>query len=191
MGRSSPEVRKIFDPRDPEELLRAWLLHLHKGRDRHDLAARHYDRIRTWLGGSATLFAATAGTSIFAALQKETSSLYLKVAVIAVSLLSAILTGLNSFLNLAERTEKHRATGVQYKALIWRLEQLRLKPAAELIGPEAPLEQARQDLQKLEMSAPVVPERLYEKVEHTWRRRCIKFEDHADKLGDKDCSQQS
>ena len=36
MGPAKP----LFEPADTEELLRGWLLHAHKSRDRHDEAAR-------------------------------------------------------------------------------------------------------------------------------------------------------
>jgi len=60
----------IFEPDNPNELLRGWLLHAHKGRDRHDLAARRSDHQRYLIGIPATITAAIVGTSTFAALQK-------------------------------------------------------------------------------------------------------------------------
>jgi len=101
----------VFEPLEIPELIRGWLLHLHKGRDRQDLAARRYDRIRTWMGALATGFSAVVGTTVFAALEKDVSppSPSIKAAVALISILAAILTGINSFLNLSERTEKHRS----------------------------------------------------------------------------------
>jgi len=65
---------QIFEPDNPNELLRGWLLHAHKGRDRHDLAARRCDRQRYLLGIPATIFSAIVGTSTFAALQETPGS---------------------------------------------------------------------------------------------------------------------
>lgn len=42
--------KRLFDPGSQYELLLGWLIHAHKGRDRHDLAARHYERGRYALG---------------------------------------------------------------------------------------------------------------------------------------------
>src|SRR5437667_5886883 len=109
----------IFEPENVDQLLKGCLHHVHKVRDRHDLAARRCDRIRWWLGGSAAVLSAIVGTTIFAAVEKhlDNSSLTLKVLIISVGILAAILTGLSTFLNLAERTEKHRSAGVQYKKM--------------------------------------------------------------------------
>ncbi|MGA2020151.1 MAG: SLATT domain-containing protein [Candidatus Sulfotelmatobacter sp.] len=179
-----PSANKVFEPLEIPELLRGWLLHLHKGRDRHDLAARRYDRIKTWMGALATGFSAIVGTTVFATLDKgiESPPFGIKVAVALVSILAAILTGVNSFLNLSERTEKHRAAGVQYKALIWEVELIRAQPLAGLAGADSPLVRISKQLQELEQSAPVVPERIYDRVEHNWKEKGVEFVPHADDL---------
>ena len=70
MTENSSEPIKIFEPDSPEELLRGWLRHSHKGRQRHDMAAQQLDRVRIFLGATATAFAVVVGTSVFAALEK-------------------------------------------------------------------------------------------------------------------------
>lgn len=44
------QPKKLFEPANREELLRGRLLHAHKGRDGHGLAARRNDTYRYWLG---------------------------------------------------------------------------------------------------------------------------------------------
>jgi hypothetical protein len=175
---------KVFEPLEIPELIRGWLLHLHKGRDRQDLAARRYDRIRTWMGALATGFSAVVGTTVFAALEKDVSppSPSIKAAVALISILAAILTGINSFLNLSERTEKHRSAGVRYKGLIWDLELLRTEPVAELAGADSPLVRISKQLKELEQSAPVVPEKIYHRVEDNWKEKGVEFVPHASDL---------
>jgi len=149
----------IFEPENVDQLLQGWLLHVHKGRDRHDLAARRCDRIRWWLGGSAAVLSAIVGTTIFAAVEKhlDNSSLTLKVLIISVGILAAILTGLSTFLNLAERTEKHRSAGVQYKKMVWELERILSQSAAQMTRDDPALTKIQQQLDDLEERAPVVP----------------------------------
>ena len=99
----------IFEPENVDQLLQGWLLHVHKGRDRHDLAARRCDRIRWWLGGSAAVLSAIVGTTIFAAVEKhlDNSSLTLKVLIISVGILAAILILLRVFYRAADLRPRH------------------------------------------------------------------------------------
>ena len=60
--------QKLFDPDSPAELLLGWLVHAHKGRDRHDLAARVYERGRYMLGVPTLIASTIVGTSVFSAL---------------------------------------------------------------------------------------------------------------------------
>ena len=182
-----PDPRKIFEPEETKELFRGWQLHLHKGRDRHDRAARRYDRIRIWLGAVATVFSAIVGTSVFTVLEKGSSCLgthavAIKAAVECTSILAAILTGLNAFLNLSERTEKHRSAGAQYKALIWELERIGAPPVRGLTGADPAVVRIQEQMRELERSAPVVPERIYDRVENEWNRRGVDFVAQAKEL---------
>ena len=174
---SMTNPKLIFEPENVEELLQGWLLHVHKGRDRHDLAARRCDRIRWWLGGSAAVLSAIVGTTIFAAVEKhlDNSSLTLKVLIISVGIFAAIVTGLSTFLNLAERTEKHRSAGVHYKEIVWELERILSQSTAQMTRDDPALTKIQQQLADLEGTAPVVPEKLYAQVEDDWKHRGVKF----------------
>src|SRR5207245_3416011 len=92
----------IFEPDNPNELLRGWLLHAHKGRDRHDLAARRCDHQRYLIGIPATIMSAIVGTTTFAALQGLPSrSIQISVGVLAI--IAAIPASLQSFMDLGAR----------------------------------------------------------------------------------------
>lgn len=62
------KAKKIFEPDSVEELLRGWVLHAHKGRDRHDEAARQYEKYRYWPGIPVIALSAVVGTTVFASL---------------------------------------------------------------------------------------------------------------------------
>src|SRR5438445_4968916 len=93
----------IFEPDNLNELLRGWLLHAHKGRDRHDLAARRCDQRRYLLGVPATVISAIVGTSTFAALQRQSPDRGIQLAIGGLAILAAILVSLQSFLDLGAR----------------------------------------------------------------------------------------
>lgn len=175
MSANSPEsdAKTIFEPDDTEQLLRGWLLHAHKGRERHDLAARRCDTYRLWIGGSAAVFSAIVGTSVFAALETANIGTTPKIVVAMTAILAAILTSLTTFLNLSERAEKHRSAGVRYKIVIRALERILSAPVDGLANTDPLLAGIQKQLDDLEESAPVVPERLYDRIEDEWKKRGV------------------
>src|SRR5688572_4435877 len=48
-------AKRIFVPTGPREVLFGWQLHLHKGRQRHDWAARRLEKRRGWIGSIAAV----------------------------------------------------------------------------------------------------------------------------------------
>jgi hypothetical protein len=166
------EAKTIFEPECVRELLHGWLLHAHKGRARHDLAARRCDTQRFWIGGSAAVISAVVGTSVFTTLQGSGIDLPFKIAVAAIAIVAAILTNLTAFLNLAERAEKHRSAGVRYKIIIRDLEHIR---AHDLANADSLVLGLKKQLDDLEEIAPVVPERYYDQVEAEWKENGVEF----------------
>ena len=181
------EVQKIFKPGNIGELLLGWLIHAHKSRQRHDLAARRCDRIRLWVGGPAAVFSAIVGTSVFAALEKNASGAArsmsrFTIVIAAIGIAAAILTGLNTFLNLSERAEKHRSAGVRYKEVIRELERIASGGADSSTHADPLTTGLQKRLDELEESAPIVPERIYDRVEKEWKKRGMKFVTTANEL---------
>src|SRR5438093_3695223 len=162
-------TQKLFDPESLPELLLGWLVHAHKGRDRHDLAARIYERGR-YLLGIPTLVASTiVGTAVFQALSSPAAR-PTPLWVGLFSLLAATLTALQTFLDLPTRSAQHRATGVKYKAAIRDLEQMRAAIAA---GPPLSAEHintARAVLDTLEEQAPVIMPRIFSAIERRYSK---------------------
>jgi hypothetical protein len=163
-NQSGVQPKKIFEPANREELLRGWLLHAHKGRDRHDLAARRNDTYRYWLGVPNFILSAVVGTSVFASLNTQVDT-SLKIVLGLVSIISAILASLQTFYNFAGLAESHRVAGVKYKAIIRELEQILTQPLKQLPEKADYLNDLRKRLDDLELEAPVVPEGIYRRVE--------------------------
>ena len=176
---SKVKPEKVFQPANPEELLRGWLLHAHKGRDRHDLAARQNDTYRYWLGVPAITFATIVGTSVFATLENQVD-LWIKIAMGLISITSAVLASLQTFFNHASQSEVHRVTGVKYKIIIRELEQILTQPAKQLQENSDFLNDLRKRLDELELDAPVVPDSIYKRIQDRYDN--VVFEDKADEL---------
>lgn len=164
---------KVFEPEDVDQLLRGWLLHARKGRERHDRAARRCDRRRLLIGGSASVVSAIVGTSVFVALEKHSSDTRITVGVALLGILAAILTSLSAFLNLAERAEKHRSAGVGYKEIIRELERILSVPVGDITNTDPVVVAVQQRLDQLEEHAAVVPEGLNAWIDAEWLAKGI------------------
>jgi hypothetical protein len=163
-GQANVQAQKLFEPANREELLRGWLLHAHKGRDRHDLAARRNDSYRYWLGVPTIILSAVVGTSVFASLQTQVAT-PLRIALGLVSIASAVLASLQTFYGFASSAESHRVAGVKYKIIVRELEQILTQPLEQLPDKADFFNDLRKRLDDLELAAPVVPEGIYRQIE--------------------------
>lgn len=166
--RARTHAKRIFKPQTREELVRGWLLHAHKGRDRHEEAARRCDMYRYWLGAPAVALSAVVGTSIFTSLGQAQVDPTLHISIGLVSLAAAVLASLQTFYNFADRAERHRLAGTKYKAIIREIEQELTTPTELETNRAAWLDDLRKRLDALEEDAPVVPPRIYESIERRY-----------------------
>jgi len=172
MSDKSADPKKIFMPETPDQLLLGWLLHSHKGRQRHDWAARRLERQRTVLGTLATILSAGVGASAFSALQ-QTSPSWLKIALAFISMIAAGCVSLTTFLNLAERAEKHRTAAVRYKETIRELERRFSEASKATVQPD--VNDLEKQINELEINTPIVPEAIYKLVDDEWEKRGAKI----------------
>ena len=173
------QAKRIFEPANVEELLRGWVLHAHKGRDRHDEAARRSDRYRYWLGVPAIVLAAVVGTSVFASMQTNVEAAP-RIVIGLISFTASALASLQTFYNFADRSEKHRLAGARYKAIIRELEQVLAEPIEQVQGKGDYLADLRKRLDDLELEAPVVPEGIYLRIERRYAQ--VRFTEQAGEL---------
>ena len=173
---ANDQPKKLFEPANREELLRGWLLHAHKCRDRRELAARHNDTYRYWLGVPTIIFVTVVGSSVFASLDAQVD-ISLKIILGMVSITSAVLASFQTFHNFAGRAEIHRVTAIKYKAIVRELEQLLAGSARQLPEKSDFLNDLRQRLDDLELEAPVVADSIYRLVEE--RYNAVVFSDRV------------
>ena len=163
------EEKKIFEPENGDEILRGWILHAHKGRDRHDEAARQLNKHHHRLGVPAAFLSAIVGASVFASLEARLGP-WVTIGVGFLSIASSALASLQTFYNYAERTKNHRVAGARYKAIIRELEEIFSK--GSMAGKDQNfgnlLDDIRNRLDALEQEAPVVPHWIYDKIERRY-----------------------
>ena len=114
--------KTVLEPRDSEELLRGWLLHVHKERDRHEASARFCESRRYLFGGAAVVLSAVSGSTVFATIGDSLDARAV-IGVGAISILAAVFAALQTFLDYPGRAARHHVAAVKYKGIIRELEQ--------------------------------------------------------------------
>lgn len=108
---------------DPQDLLGRWLKRVRESTFAHYAAEEHLSCLHYAIGIPASILAAITGTAVFASLEAQVN-LEIKIVVGAISIITAILTGLQTFLRLSERAERHRTTAGKYGSIRREIEQL-------------------------------------------------------------------
>jgi hypothetical protein len=148
-----------------EPLLKDWRAKAWENQVSHHDAAQHYAKRHRWLGIPAVAFSTIVGTTVFAAFQKQTESSNTQTSIVliisGVSILSAILTGMQTFLRLSELAEHHRAAGAEYSSIRRLIDEILFIPP-ESRGPcKDFLDQVRKRLDELAKTAPNVPNKIW------------------------------
>ena len=105
------------------ELIEQWRFRSHRVQLAHYECARRFERFHLWLGLPAIVLSTFVGTAVFASLEKS-ADVWLQIGVGLLSVVAAVLTGLQTFLKYAELAEKHRLAGARFANLKHRIELL-------------------------------------------------------------------
>ena len=153
-------------PRPPletvDELLEYWRVRILMVMDAHLAATDSLSWRNFWLGGTATILAAIVSSSIFATLQDSVAT-EIRVAVGLVSLLSASLIGLKTYLKYGERVEAHRRVGRRYGALVHWITELQATRPPEPELSEC-VDKIRRSFDEIDMQSPTVSRRIWKQT---------------------------
>jgi hypothetical protein len=157
----------VEPPEDQRVLLQDWYERCREAQwaqyEAHDRLMRaHY-----WLGLPLTLLAAFAGTAVFASLSNS-GNVPLRLAIAAMSVIVAVLGGLQTFLKLADRAAVHHAAATGY-ARVRRLAEEHLA-TTKVPEPEV-LSRVRELMDDLAEKSPTVPRAIWRSVEKRLRAR--------------------
>jgi hypothetical protein len=143
---------------NPEALLLRWIKRSRESSFAHYTAESKYSKLHYLIGIPAATFAAIVGTSVFASLETNVD-IRIKIALGAISIIAAILTGLQTFLRYPEKAERHRKTAVDYGSIRREIEQ-------QLVYPntisDASVNNIRKRLDEVAAIAPNVPQHLWD-----------------------------
>lgn len=128
------------------------------------IAANSYGRYSVLLGVVAILFGASAGTTAFGDIFRDSPIQAPLIGVLAV--LAAVFSSLQTFLKFAEKSEKLRAAAATFEQLHHRLDILRLR-AAEMATRAEVIEEFEKIVEQADKAAatnPTLPDRFYDRA---------------------------
>lgn len=143
-----------------QELLQEWYRRVSVTQAAHYYSAGDFGARKYFLGVPTVVLTTLVGTSVFATLQEQ-PGYWVQVLVGLASVTAALLSGLQTFLGDAERSEKHRTAAAQYGALGRELECY-LSKKDEI--PEEQLSSLRDSLNRLAIESPNIPIKTYRKA---------------------------
>lgn len=150
----------------PTELIDQWRFRNHRVQLAHYECARRFERLHLWLGLPAIALSTLVGTTVFSSLEK-TADVRLQIAVGLLSVVAAVLTGLQTFLRYAELGERHRMAGAKFANLKHRIELLSTLPPASDLELRSALESIEDAWSKLREESPTLPARVWRRIERT------------------------
>lgn len=125
----------------------------------HYRAALRFSRLHYWFGLPTVVLATIVGTSVFATLQAK-PDFWWQILVGIMSIVAAILSGLQSFLGYGDKAEKHRTAGAKYNTVGRELELWLSLPQVDLQR----LEVIRQRIDSLSQESPHIPESVHREM---------------------------
>ena len=155
-----------------EGLLGDWRNRVYAAQSAHYSTADHFRLLNYWVGVPAVIFSSVVGTALFANLEadtaKTTTTRTVLVASAIISILAAILTGLQTFLRFAERAAHHATAGDWYSAIRRDIEQLLSLPVEIRGKPKECLDSIRKEMNRASQDSPELSGRQ-------WRRQAKRF----------------
>lgn len=149
-----------------DELLYKWCSRVKRSQFAHRFTAKGLSGLHLILGISAVVMATVTGTAIFASLETGLPG-YGRILTGLLSLAAALLSALQTFLRLDERSKMHQRADASYSAIRQRIEQyqaIRHEKGYEAEDLEGFLALVGREMSTLSKDAPLVPERYWQKA---------------------------
>ncbi|MEP6742077.1 MAG: SLATT domain-containing protein [bacterium] len=147
------------------QLLADWHQRVYAAQSAHYASADLFRKLNYAIGVPAVIFATVVGTAIFAGLEKDSPR---ALAVAIVSILAAVLAGLQTFLRFSERAAQHATAADWYSAIRREIEQILHLPIDCRGKAKDCLDEVRKEMNRAVQDAPELSTRF-------WQREAKRF----------------
>jgi hypothetical protein len=129
----------------------------------HYVCAKNLEGLNLKFGLPTVILSTIVGTSVFASLDSSTDN-WIKLGLGLLSITSAVLASLQTFLGYAARAEKHKTAAVKYGALRREIKEvLDFCSESEPVTKEF-MNNLRKRWDAIDSETPTVPEKVYRKA---------------------------
>lgn len=144
----TPEQRK---------LLETWKDKVRRAQMAHYANANRCDRRHLYLGIPVVVLSVIAGATVLSNLSSDLK--WIQILIGTISMFVAILAGLQTFLKLADRAEKHRVAAIRFGDLKREIDTLLVTPSD---NPATSIESVRERWNKTNEQSPMAVSGLWE-----------------------------
>jgi hypothetical protein len=124
-----------------------------------------------YLGIPAVILSTIVGTAVFTSLSETATKPAVKIVVGLLSLVSAVLATLQTFLNLSDRAAKHKYAGARYGAIRRRLELLKTMPPTTSDDLQKELASIKNEMDEIAAESPSVPSAMKDRIDKKLKSR--------------------
>src|SRR5687767_7886895 len=149
---------------EAEALLREWGDRAAAAKRCHYELVETYRRRHTRLGIPVVVISSLVGTSLFATLGEPEVSQVLRLTAGLVSVVAAVLAGVQTFLRYSELAERHMIAADWYAACQRRVEQVLAIPAEDRTEPAKTLDEVRKELARIGQHSPEIGEKRWRQI---------------------------
>jgi hypothetical protein len=146
-----------------EQLLQDWHKRVYAAQSAHYASADRFRALNYVLGVPAIIFSSIVGTAIFAGLEKSSPKATL---VASVSILAAVLAGLQTFLRFPERAADHAKAGDWFSAIRRDIEEIMHLPTHCRGKAKECLDNLRKEMNRASQDAPELNSRFWKREAH-------------------------
>lgn len=157
------KTAKYIPPQSSADLVLAWIRRARESQLAHYVMSDILARNGRWLGVPVILVTSVVGTSALASVAAELIPTWARIITGLLSILAAVLAGLQTFFNYSDRADKHRVFGARYGVTRRKLEQLYARQDQGI--DTQLLEILRQELDSLAQEALQIPRHVFDKVQ--------------------------
>jgi hypothetical protein len=120
-----------------------------------------------WLGVPAIVVSTFVGTAIFASLSSATHGVVPTILFGMLSVASAVLAGLQTFLKYSELAERHKIAGARFADIKHQIEMVAVfrSNSPELL--ESKLSEIEERWEEIREESPNIPARIWQRIERT------------------------
>lgn len=150
----------VKDWHSVEKLLSDWSKQAAMNRNRSARKAKFYRRLHYVLGTPVVIFSSIVGSTAFAQIGHVGNN-DIRVFAGVLSIISAVLAGLQTFFAFGESAEKFRAAGVGFERIEKEIEEIQALPAHLRGEVKERIDELRDEMDSLSQGLPDIPRHEY------------------------------